>query len=86
MNPALTVQCKRYSKSLGNKPVQEVFYGKSIYKADKAAVMTNSHFTQQAVDGARVVGVELWDEKELKRMICAYEKSVSDGKRFSIWR
>lgn len=80
------VQCKRYSKSLGNKPVQEVFYGKSIYKADKAAVMTNSHFTQQAVDGARVVGVELWDEKELKRMICAYEKNVFDGKRFPIRR
>lgn len=59
------IQCKRYSKSVGNKAVQEVYSGKDIYKADIAVVMTNSEFTKQAMEDAKKLGVELWDRDKI---------------------
>lgn len=38
------IQCKRYSQKLGNKPVQEVFAGKTIYGCSVAVVLTNNDF------------------------------------------
>lgn len=55
------VQCKLYSHSVGNKAVQEVYAGKDYYNCSRAAVMTNSYFTQAAVDLADKLGVDLWD-------------------------
>ena len=60
------IQCKCYSSDLGNKPVQEAFAGKSIYRCHVAAVLTNSFFTQGAIDAADATGVLLWDRNKLK--------------------
>ena len=59
------IQCKRYSKPVGNKAVQEAYSGKAIYKADVAVVMSNMDFTPQAIDDARKLGVELWDRNKI---------------------
>lgn len=63
------IQCKRYSQKLGNKPVQEVFAGKTIYGCNVAVVLTNNYFTDGAKEAARATGVELWDRDMLRRMI-----------------
>lgn len=63
------IQCKRYSQKLGNKPVQEVFAGKTIYGCSVAVVLTNNYFTEGAKEAARATGVELWDRDILRRMM-----------------
>lgn len=63
------IQCKRYSKKLGNKPVQEVFAGKTIYGCSVAVVLTNNYFTEGAKEAAKATGVELWDRDTLRRMM-----------------
>ena len=61
-------QCKRYSSPLGNKPVQEVYAGKTFYNCDIAVVMTNSTFTAGAVSLAQATGVQLWDGQKLMEL------------------
>ena len=63
------VQCKLYSRPVGNKAVQEVFAGMSYYECDAAIVMTNSTFTKSAVDLAESTGVELWDNMPIKPVL-----------------
>lgn len=55
------VQCKCYSKDLGNTPVQEVNAGKVFYNCQIGAVITNRHFTSGAKQLAAATGVLLWD-------------------------
>ena len=63
------IQCKRYSKNLGNKPIQEVNTGRTIYGCHRAAVMTNQFFTPGAVSAANAVGVQLWGRDVLNQML-----------------
>ena len=63
------IQCKRYSKNLGNKPIQEVNTGRIIYGCSRAAVMTNQYFTTGAVSAANAVGVQLWGRDVLSQML-----------------
>ena len=63
------IQCKCYSSSLGNSPVQEVNAGKQLYGCHVAVVLTNQHFTSGAKTLAAATGVLLWDRDELERMI-----------------
>lgn len=63
------IQCKRYGQKLGNKPVQEVFAGKTIYGCSVAVVLTNNYFTDGAKEAAKATGVELWDRDTLHRML-----------------
>lgn len=63
------VQCKRYSKNVGNHAVQEAFSGKAFYDADIAVVATNADFTSAAVETADKTGVELWDGEYLHSLI-----------------
>ena len=63
------IQCKCYSKDLGNKPVQEVNTGKTIYHCQIGVVMTNRYFTKGAKDAADATGVLLWDRNKLKQMM-----------------
>ncbi|MCR5837371.1 MAG: restriction endonuclease [Lachnospiraceae bacterium] len=60
------VQCKLYSRPVGNKAVQEVYAGMSYYDCDVAIVMTNSTFTKSAIDLAESTGVELWEDMPIK--------------------
>lgn len=62
-------QCKRYTGNLGVKPVQEVFAGAVKYRAKKAVVVTNSYFTNAALELADDTDVILWDRDYLKKVI-----------------
>lgn len=62
------VQCKCYSSDLGNKPVQEVNTGKTIYHCQIGAVMTNRYFTPGAKHAAEATGVLLWDRDTVQQM------------------
>lgn len=62
------IQCKCYSKDIGNAAVQQAHTGKSIYKKDIAVVLTNRNFTSQAKEEAAVLGVKLWDREKLLSM------------------
>lgn len=62
-------QCKRYSGTVGNKAVQEAYSGKAIYGCDAAVVLTNSTFTKAAIDAAGKLGVELWDNDVLMKLV-----------------
>lgn len=57
------VQCKCYSRDLGNGPVQEVNTGKSMpqYRCQIGAVMTNRYFTKSGKEAADATGTLLWD-------------------------
>lgn len=63
------IQCKCYSGKVGNKAVQEVFSGAAYYGRNIAVVMTNSYFTQQAIEMANRTSVILWNRTDLSRMI-----------------
>lgn len=55
------IQCKRYNGSVGNSAVQEVVAAKAHYRAERAAVMTNSTLTRNARKLADENGVEIFE-------------------------
>ncbi|WP_200376131.1 restriction endonuclease [Thiocystis violacea] len=59
------IQTKRHTNNIGVKAVQEVSAGAYYYKADHAAVITSSFFTNQAKKLADSTGVELIDRERL---------------------
>lgn len=59
------IQCKRYSKPVGIKAVQEAFAGKEYYDRMVGAVLTNQYFTSSAVNAAKKLKILLWDEDHL---------------------
>ena len=63
------LQAKFYSGKVGNKAVQEVYSGMSIWGASAAVVVTTSSFTPQAKQDAAQLGVTLVDGQELRRLI-----------------
>ena len=54
------IQCKHYSQPVGIKAVQEIYSAKQYYGCQKAMVITNSTYTQAAIDLAKSTGVDLW--------------------------
>ena len=63
------IQCKRYAKNVGVKPVQEVYAGASMYGATRCAVITNVYFSDNGRALANKLGVQLWDRSDLIRMM-----------------
>lgn len=63
------IQCKCYSKDIGNKAVQEAFAGKTFYHCHVAAVLTNRYFTRSAKELASINQVLLWDRDQLEKFI-----------------
>ena len=61
----LIVQCKRYTKPIGNKAVQEANAARAYYRADMAAVVGTAPFTKSARDLADATDVMLLDEAGL---------------------
>lgn len=57
----IVVQCKNYRGKVGVAAVQEAYAAKAYYHAARAAVATNSTFTEAAKELARACGVELWE-------------------------
>ena len=64
----IAIQAKRYSKQVGIKAVQEAATGAQYYQASEACVITNSFFSQNAVELAKVLGVSLIDRQKLMAM------------------
>jgi hypothetical protein len=65
----VAIQCKKYSKPVGNRAVQEAYSAKGIYGATHAAVVTNTKFTRSAVEAAERLGVLLLHHDDLPRLI-----------------
>ena len=65
----IIVQAKYYSRPIGNKAVQQAYTAKDIYRADIAAVVTNSSFTKQAVEDAALIEVVLIDGDKLQTIV-----------------
>ena len=61
----IAIQCKFYSKPVGNKAVQEVAAGKVFYKCDQAIVVSNQPYTISAKKLAQNLNVLLLNEKTL---------------------
>lgn len=68
-NVSCGIQCKRYSKRVGVKAVQEAIAGKQYYKLDKVIVATNSYFTENAIEMARKGNVCLWNRDKIIQML-----------------
>lgn len=66
---SITVQAKRYSKTVGISSVQEVFSAKLYYKAHEAWVVTNNSFTKNACELAKRSGVKLIGREQLIHFI-----------------
>lgn len=58
-------QCKLYSKTVGNKAIQEAYSGKEHYNCNVVIVVTNNYFTEQAKKQAEETNVILWDRNVL---------------------
>ncbi len=59
------LQCKLYSRPVGNGAVQEAAAARDYYQADTAAVVTNAGFTSAAQDLARATRVLLLHPEQL---------------------
>ena len=60
-NDRKAIQCKYYSRPVGNKAVQEVITGANFYQCTSAAVISNSSFTKSAQQLAQNSNVELFN-------------------------
>lgn len=60
------IQCKYYTSPVGNAAVQEAYAGAKYYNCDKAVVMTNTSFTQSAIELSKATGVLLWPYGTIK--------------------
>lgn len=63
------IQCKCYSKPIGNNAVQQVLAGKDFYNCHIGVVMTNQFFTNAAIELAKKTNILLWDRKKLNSFI-----------------
>ena len=63
------IQCKNYATPLSNKPIQEVFAGKTFYDCQIGVVMTNSTFTSGAIALAKATGILLWDRTVVQQLM-----------------
>ncbi len=59
------IQCKRWSRNVGNSAVQETYAGQGFYKLDHGLVITNSFYTQSAKSLAAQLNIELIDRNDL---------------------
>lgn len=63
-NLSIAIQCKFKSSANGNEAVQQVHTGKTIYRCNRAIVISNQGFTRNARKEAAIVGVELIQHNE----------------------
>ena len=68
-NTRYAFQCKHYKANVGNKAVQEVYTGKTLYGCNVGVVITNSHFTPKAKEIARTTHTVLWGRDQLQELM-----------------
>lgn len=76
-NVKTVVQAKRYKSTVGVKAVQEAVASKEYYRCDKAMVVTNSYFSNQAKTLAKANQVELWDRDQLVAHLLTLSKPTT---------
>lgn len=62
------IQCKMYSKPVGNKAVQEANAARDFYKCNYAVVVTNAGYTKSARQAANACDVILLNENQLNKL------------------
>lgn len=72
-NRKYAIQCKRYSKNINLKAVQEAGMGAEYYQCDVAVVLCNGFFAKSAINMAEQTGVRLWDRNYLLDFISQCE-------------
>lgn len=72
------IQCKKYKSKVGIEAVRQVATGCTYYDQDIAVVLTNSTFSSQAINLAKILDVELWDQQKLQLLM---KKSKQTKKR-----
>lgn len=65
---SVAVQCKRFSGSVGNKAVQEVYSGMKHMQLDRAVVISTGQYTKTAKNLARTTGVLLLNEHDISHL------------------
>lgn len=65
----IAVQCKKYVKPVGNKPIQEVFAGAKYHGTDDAWVVAPNGYTKGARQLAEKVRVSLYDREGIAQLI-----------------
>jgi restriction system protein len=63
------VQVRRQSSPVGAGVVRELVDGMKEHDCARGLVITNSHFSPQAVECAETSGIELWDRKVLAELV-----------------
>jgi restriction system protein len=77
----VAVQAKRWRKKVGLKAVQEAVAAKAMYRCNRALVVANLEFTQQARRLARANKVELWDREALVAKLLTAKKTPGPVRR-----
>jgi len=72
------IQAKRYFNNVQNKAVQEAVAARGYYNCNRAMVVTNSGFTREAVELAKVNRIELIEGSQLRGMLIQYLKESWD--------
>jgi hypothetical protein len=65
----VAVQCKNYSRPVGNRPVQEVYAGARHHRCVEAWVVAPAGYTRGARDLAKSTGVSLYDANTIRQWI-----------------
>ena len=69
-NCSIAIQAKLYFKSkVGSSAVQEIFTSKEYYNCNYSIVITNSYFSNQAIEMANKLGVILINRNDLIKLI-----------------
>lgn len=68
----IAIQAKRFSDKVNNKAIQEVVASIKHYQADRGMVVTNSDFTNSAIQLAESNNIELIDRDRLEKFIERY--------------
>jgi len=74
------IQAKRYKHMVGTESIQQAVASKGYYNCDKAMVVTNSWFTNQAKTLASRNEVELWDRSVLVKNLLEIKNSQETSK------
>ncbi len=77
----VAVQCKNYKRTVGNKPVQEVYAGARHHGCSQAWVVAPAGYTKGAVELARSVGVKLFDANAIRGWIKKVDAAEKERER-----
>lgn len=71
---SFAIQCKMYSKPVGNKAVQEANAGRDFYSCDYGVVVSNAGFTKAARQAAHACNIILLDDNQLDKLLSYTQK------------